>query len=324
MTQPPAHLPPVLLVGWGKMGGAMLDGWLARGLDAAVVVEPLGGRVHPDPRVTVVADAAAIPAGFAPAATVLAIKPQQAAEALPGYARFAGRTVFVSIMAGRTAGSLRATLGPDAAIVRAMPNTPAAIGQGFTAAHAAPTVSDAQHALADALLAAVGEVAWVEAEDALDAVTAVSGGGPAYVFLLAEVLEAAAIEQGLPPALARRMARATVSGSGALLAASAADAAELRRNVTSPKGTTERALAELMAPEAWPAAMSRAIAAATARSRELAETFDLPIYSPGEFERQTLSEALAPSRFSRFSQLFPERYDRMKAFIEKNGVGTRM
>jgi pyrroline-5-carboxylate reductase len=135
---------------------------------------------------------------------------------------------------------------------------------------AGPGVSSEQKALADALLAATGEVAWVEEEGLIDPVTAVSGGGPAYVFLLAEVLEAAAREQGLPPDLARRMARATVAGSGALLAASPQDAADLRKAVTSPKGTTERALAVLMAEAAWPALMSRAIEAATARSRELA------------------------------------------------------
>jgi pyrroline-5-carboxylate reductase len=124
--------------------------------------------------------------------------------------------------------------------------------------------------VADALLAAVGEVAWVEDEGLIDPVTAVSGGGPAYVFLLAELLEQAAAAQGIPADLARRLARATVAGSGALLAASGADAAQLRRNVTSPGGTTERALAVLMADGAWPALVSHAIAAATARSRELA------------------------------------------------------
>ena len=149
-------------------------------------------------------------------------------------------------------------------------DVPAAIRQGFTAAFAGPGVSAAQKALADALLAAIGEVAWVDQEDQINPVTAVSGGGPAYVFLLAEVLEAAAVEQGLPRDLARRMARATVAGSGALLGASEQDAADLRRAVTSPKGTTERALAVLMEADAWPKAMSRAIQAATDRARELA------------------------------------------------------
>jgi pyrroline-5-carboxylate reductase len=151
-----------------------------------------------------------------------------------------------------------------------MPNTPAAIRQGITVACAGPGVSDPQRALCHTLLEAVGKVEWVDDETLLDAVTAVSGGGPAYVFLLAELLEQAAIEQGIPAALARTLARQTVSGSGALLAASADDAAQLRRNVTSPKGTTERALAVLMDDAAWPRAISAAIAAATMRSRELA------------------------------------------------------
>jgi pyrroline-5-carboxylate reductase len=264
----PETLPPLLLVGCGKMGGAMLDGWRERGLGQAVVVEPR--PAGPMPGAAVVPEAADVPVGFAPAAVVLAIKPQEAAATLPLYARFAGRAVFVSVMAGRTIGGMGAMIGAPAAIVRAMPNTPAAVRQGFTVACAGPGVSDAQRSLADTLLGATGEVAWVEEEGLLDPVTAVSGGGPAYVFLLAELLERAAVEQGIPPDLARRMARATVAGSGALLAASSEDAAQLRRNVTSPKGTTERALAVLMEEAAWPAHLSRAIAAATARSRELA------------------------------------------------------
>lgn len=261
-------LPPLLLVGCGKMGGALLAGWRERGLADCVVVEPrpagpiLGATVVPDP--------GAIPAGFAPAAVVLAIKPQEAAAVLPHYACFAPGAVFVSIMAGPTIARMRALLGLQAAIVRAMPNTPAAIRQGFSVACAGPGVTRAQRDLADTLLSAAGETAWVEDESLLDPVTAVSGGGPAYVFLLAELLEAAAVEQGIPADLARRMARATVAGSGALLAASTEDAAQLRRNVTSPKGTTEQALKVLMAQDAWPDAVSRAIAAATARSRELA------------------------------------------------------
>ncbi|TDG13108.1 pyrroline-5-carboxylate reductase [Paracraurococcus ruber] len=264
-------LPPLLLVGCGKMGGAMLAGWLEQGLGEAVVVEP-----HPDAaaafagRVTVVPDPGAIPAGFRPAAIVLAIKPQEAAATLPAFARFAGPgTVFLSIMAGRNIAGMRAALGEAAAVVRAMPNTPAAVRQGFTVAFAGPGVTGAQKALADRLLSAIGDSAWVGEEALIDPVTAVSGGGPAYVFLLAELMEAAAVEQGLPPDLARRMARATVAGSGALLAASAEDSGQLRKNVTSPKGTTERALAVLMAADAWPALMSKAIAAATDRSREL-------------------------------------------------------
>ena len=265
-------LPPLLLVGCGKMGGAMLAGWLERGLAGSVVVEPHAPAAAAFAgRVTVVPRPADIPAGFRPAAVVLAIKPQEAAATLPAFAHLAGpETVFLSIMAGRNVAGMRALLGGDAAVIRAMPNTPAAVRQGFTVACPGPGVTTGQKALADTLLASVGEVAWVEEEGLIDPVTAVSGGGPAYVFLLAEVMEAAAIEQGLPPDLARRMARATVAGSGALLAASLEDSAQLRKNVTSPKGTTERALAVLMQPEAWPALMSKAIAAATDRSRELA------------------------------------------------------
>lgn len=269
---PQFPLPPLLLVGCGKMGGALLAGWLEQGLPEAVVVEPnpAAAAVHAG-RVTVVPTAADIPAGFRPEAVVLAIKPQEAAAALPAFARYAeAGAVFVSIMAGRPVAGIQAAVGNTAAVVRAMPNTPAAVRQGFTVSFAGPGVTEPQRTLADRLLAAVGEVAWVTDEAAIDPVTAVSGGGPAYVFLLAELLEAAAIEQGLNPDLARRMARATVAGSGALLAGSAEDSATLRRAVTSPKGTTERALAVLMAAEAWPALLSRAIAAATERSRELA------------------------------------------------------
>jgi pyrroline-5-carboxylate reductase len=161
-------------------------------------------------------------------------------------------------------------LGPSAAIVRAMPNTPAAVRQGVTVGCPGTGVSTAQRTLCDRLLRAIGVVAWVEDEALLDPVTAVSGSGPAYVFLLAELMEQAAIEQGIPPDLARLLARQTVAGSGALLAASADDAANLRKAVTSPGGTTAEALSVLMDPGAWPIAVSQAIAAATRRSRELA------------------------------------------------------
>ena len=265
------NLPPLLLVGCGKMGGAMLAGWLELGLSDCVVVDPHAQLpAGAAGKVTCVASPEHIPAGFTPAAVLLATKPQEAPNTLPHYARFAGTAVFVSNMAGKTTAGLRQGLGESATVVRAMPNTPAAIRQGFTAAFAGPGVSDAQHKLADTMLAAIGEVAWVDDEALIDPVTAVSGGGPAYVFLLAEVLERAAIAQGIPADLARRMARATVSGSGNLLAASSQDAADLRKAVTSPKGTTERALAVLMAEPAWPKLMDEAIAAATARSRELA------------------------------------------------------
>jgi pyrroline-5-carboxylate reductase len=262
-------IPPILLVGCGRMGSAMLAGWREQGLAPSVAVDPAPeAALHAGADLTVVADAAAIASAFAPAAVVLAVKPQSAAEALPQHARFAGKAVFLSIMAGRTIGGIRALLGDAAGVVRAMPNTPAAVRQGVTVVCAGPGVHAAQRALCERLLQAIGAVAWADDEALLDPVAAVSGSGPAYVFLLAELMERAAIEQGIPADLARLLARQTVSGSGALLAASAEDAAELRRAVTSPGGTTERALAVLMAE--WPAAVSRAIAAATARSRELA------------------------------------------------------
>jgi len=249
----------------------MLAGWREQGLAPSIAVDP--SPIAADcagPDLTVLADSAAIPADFAPAAVVIAVKPQNAAATLPDYARFAGRSVFLSIMAGRTIAGIGALLGPSAAIVRAMPNTPAAVRQGVTVGCPATGVSTAQRTLCDRLLRAIGVVAWVEDEALLDPVTAVSGSGPAYVFLLAELMEQAAIEQGIPPDLARLLARQTVAGSGALLATSADDAANLRKAVTSPGGTTAEALSVLMDPDAWPIAVSQAIAAATRRSRELA------------------------------------------------------
>ncbi len=264
-------IPPILLVGCGRMGGAMLTGWREQGLAASIAVDPAPGAVTmASAELTVVPDAAAIPANFAPAAVVFAVKPQNAAETLPLYRRFAGGAVFLSIMAGRTIGGMRTLLGEPAAIVRAMPNTPAAVRQGVTVACPGAGVTTPQRALCEQLLTAIGAVAWIEDEALLDPVTAVSGSGPAYVFLLAELMEQAAREQGIPPDLARLLARQTVSGSGALLAASPEEAADLRKAVTSPGGTTERALGVLMAPDAWPRTLGQAIAAATIRSRELA------------------------------------------------------
>lgn len=258
----------ILLVGCGKMGGAMFAGWRAAGRDVAVV-EPDAAH-HPAGAALAVTDAADLPRTLAPEAVVLAVKPQEAAKTLPAYARFAERSVFVSIMAGKSVGGMQALLGGSARIVRAMPNTPAAIGRGITVCCAGQGVSAAEKALAESLLKTVGQVAWVEDEALIDPVTALSGGGPAYVFLLAEVLEQAGIANGLPAELAAQLARATVAGAGALLDASSEPPATLRRNVTSPGGTTAEALKVLMDAPAWPALMTRAIAAATARSRELA------------------------------------------------------
>lgn len=253
------------------MGSAMLAGWRERGLAPSFAVDPAPDAArNAGDDLTVVSDLASIPAGFAPEAVVLAVKPQSAAEALPAYARFASSAVFLSIMAGRTIGGIQALLGGSAAIVRAMPNTPAAVRQGITVATPSSSVTGGQRSLCEDLLRAIGLVEWVEQEALLDPVTAVSGSGPAYVFLLAELMEQAAIQQGIAPDLARILARQTVAGSGALLAASSESAADLRKAVTSPAGTTEAALKILMAPSALPKAFSEAIAAATRRSRELA------------------------------------------------------
>ncbi|MGE5505756.1 MAG: pyrroline-5-carboxylate reductase [Actinomycetota bacterium] len=259
----------VLLVGCGKMGTAMLAGWLEMGLDpeGIVVVEPSGTMPPSD---TVVVGPDQIPADFVPDVVVLAVKPQVMEQVVPAYARYAGRAVFLSIAAGRPIAFFERLLGP-AAIVRAMPNTPAAVGRGITVCCANARVESGARAVCQQLLEAVGEVAWLDDEGLMDAVTAVSGSGPAYVFLLAEVMAAAGAAQGLPPELATRLARATVSGSGELLRRSPEPADQLRRNVTSPGGTTAAALSVLMAEGAGMAEMmTAAVAAATRRGKELA------------------------------------------------------
>lgn len=263
---------PLVLVGAGKMGGALLDGWLRFGIDPArvVVVEPkpspqisgLAGRgLRLNPGARAIADAAAI---------VVAVKPQIAAEALSPIAPMLGAsTVVVSIMAGRTLRFLSATLPRAAALVRAMPNLPAAIGRGVTVA-VPLRVSEAQRQLAQGLLSATGSVEWVEDETLLDAVTAVSGSGPAYVFLLVEALARAGVAAGLPQPLAEKLARETVAGAGELLHRSDLDAAALRESVTSPGGTTAAALEVLMGANGLTPLMQKAVAAATERSRKLA------------------------------------------------------
>ncbi len=262
----------LVLVGAGKMGGAMLEGWLARGLAPASVsvIEPqpadaikaLAGR-----GVTLNGDTGAGGADV----VVLAIKPQTAPEVLPELAPLIGAsTLLLSIMAGRTIAFLAGALGRDAAIVRAMPNTPAAIGRGISVAVGNGRVTARERDLATRLLAATGKVEWVDDEMLMDAVTAVSGSGPAYVFYLAEALAQAGIAAGLPPRLAATLARETVAGSGELLHRSPLDPATLRQNVTSPGGTTAAALAVLMGAEGLQQIMTTAIAAATKRSRELA------------------------------------------------------
>jgi pyrroline-5-carboxylate reductase len=267
---------PLLLVGAGKMGGALLEGLIANGLDPrrVLVQDPA-----PPPEIAALlarhglAAAPRIDSVSAPPGVILAaVKPQVMDAVFPPVAQLAGpRTLTVSIAAGRTLRSFEAHLPAKAAVVRAMPNTPAAIGRGITVCVANGHVTPAHRELCDALMAAVGEVAWVDQEAEMDAVTAVSGSGPAYVFLLAEVLEKAALAAGLEAPLARRLARATVSGAGELLARSEEDAAVLRQNVTSPGGTTAAALAVLMADGGLEALLTEAVLEGMGRSRELAK-----------------------------------------------------
>jgi pyrroline-5-carboxylate reductase len=262
----------IVLAGAGKMGGAMLSGWLAQGLDVdrVAVIEPYpsgeidalagrGVRLNPAPQ-----DIGSV------AALVVALKPQMFREAGPQLRPFVeSSTLVVSIMAGMTIAAISEVCGGN--VVRAMPNTPAAIGRGITVAVAAGNVSVAQRAVADALLRAIGAVEWISDETLMDAVTAVSGSGPAYVFLLAEELARAGVEAGLPLELATRLARETVAGSGELLRRSEFDSATLRVNVTSSGGTTAAALEVLMGEGGMQSLLTRAVAAATKRSRELAK-----------------------------------------------------
>ena len=267
-----ARMPASLvLAGAGKMGGAMLAGWLDAGLDPrrTTIVDPVPARPIVD--LCTERGIALNPTDPEPGAVlVLGIKPQGLDTAAPGLDRLIGRdTLLISILAGKTVADLRGRLPRARAIVRAMPNLPASIGRGATGACASPEVTPAQRAAAEALLAANGAVAWLTDEAQIDAVTAVSGSGPAYVFLLAETLAEAGIAAGLEPEVARSLARATVAGAGALLDASPAEAAELRRNVTSPGGTTAAALEVLMRPDGLGALMREAVAAARRRAGEL-------------------------------------------------------
>ncbi|BAQ18127.1 pyrroline-5-carboxylate reductase [Methyloceanibacter caenitepidi] len=264
---------PLLLVGAGKMGGALLEGWLARGLDPRSVF--IQDPALPEGIGELVA-AHGIVAGAAPrlpqppAVIVLAVKPALAGEVLSVIAPSVGAgTVVLSIAAGRTLESLSEPLPETCAVVRAMPNTPASVGEGITVCVANAHVSEPQRQACETLLAAVGEVVWVDEEALMDAVTAVSGSGPAYVFHLVESLEQAGIEAGLPAELAARLARGTVAGAGALLKHSEQDATTLRTNVTSPNGTTAAALEVLMKEDALKRLLARAVAQAAKRSREL-------------------------------------------------------
>lgn len=264
----------LVLVGAGKMGGAMLAGWLDRGLSgsAVTVVDPALGPEMADLAATRgfarVADAAEVtgPVGV----LVVAVKPQAMATVLPAVRHLVSAdTVVVSVAAGTTLATLQGALG-NGPIVRVMPNTPASVGQGMSVGIGNDAVTDAHRALVTALTDAVGRTGWIDDEALMDAVTGVSGSGPAYVFHMVECMAAAGRAAGLPDDLAALLARQTVVGAGALLAASPLDPSELRKNVTSPGGTTAAALAVLMGEGGLEPLMTAAVEAAARRSRELA------------------------------------------------------
>jgi pyrroline-5-carboxylate reductase len=264
----------LLLAGAGKMGGALLSGWLIRDLDPQQIIVQDPG---PPPevvelierhRIRYFAEAASLEQP--PAVILVAVKPQVMDQVFPPLAKLVGpETVILSIAAGKTVASFEKYLPAGTAVVRAMPNTPAAIGRGVTVCFPNAHVTSEQRAACQSLLAAVGDVGWVEKESLIDAVTAVSGSGPAYVFLLAECLAEAGRSVGLTPELARRLADATVAGAGELLSQSHLDAATLRKNVTSPNGTTAAALSVLMAADGLQPLLTKAVQEAEKRSREL-------------------------------------------------------
>jgi len=264
----------LVLVGAGKMGGAMLEGWLKSGANPAKIVafDPAPpaevkamlemNSVRLNPKISDITDAEVI---------IVAVKPQMMEEVLPSFVSLkSSRPLILSIAAGKTIATFERHFGSDAPVIRTIPNTPAAVGRGITAMASNPNVSAAQLDLARLLLSSVGEVVTDDNEALIDAVTAVSGSGPAYVFYLTECLAAAGEKVGLPPDLAMQLARATVAGSGELMRQSGIAAATLRQNVTSPKGTTYAALQVLMAEDGMQPLFDRAIDAATQRSRELA------------------------------------------------------
>ena len=259
----------LVLLGCGKMGSAMLEGWLNDGLPATsvYVLDPYPSDWLKGTGVHINTD---LPAD--PAIVLVAVKPQMMGEALPTLAAMGnGETVFVSVAAGTPIAQFEAVLGGQTPIVRAMPNTPAAIGRGITAIIGNTHVSAAALDLAEALLQAVGQVVRLETEDQIDAVTGVSGSGPAYVFHLIETLAKAGEAQGLSPELSMQLAKATVGGAGALAEAAAEDPAQLRVNVTSPNGTTQAALEVLMDDQSgFPTLLNKAVDAAVKRSKELA------------------------------------------------------
>ena len=263
---------PLLLIGAGRMGGALLKGWLARGLGPVLVIEP-----NPSPElkrlarhdVTLLKSIDDAPKKLR--ACVIALKPQVLkTEAVRLRAIAESGVPMISIAAGSSIRLMSRAWGKSARIIRTMPNTPGSIGEGISALYAAPNATPRDRKLAESLLAALGETVWVKRETDIDTVTAVSGSGPAYVFLMVECLEEAARKEGLPPSVAHRLARQTIIGAGALLKADNVPAEALRRNVTSPHGTTEAAVGVLMAKDGLAPLIKRAVSAARRRARELA------------------------------------------------------
>lgn len=276
MSASPTFSRGIVFVGCGRMGGALLAGCLARGVVATgnvLVIEPgtESRNAAAQQGVAVAADSSALDSRSAPDLVLLAVKPQMMDDVLPAYARLGdGDTVFLSIAAGRTTQSFTRLLGARTPVVRAMPNTPAQVGRGVTALFPSETVTPAQKDMCAALMSAVGEVAWLDDESLMDAVTAVSGSGPAYVFHLIEALAEAARAAGLPADMADTLARATVTGAAELAYQSSEDPGRLREQVTSPGGTTAAALEVLMGDKGLTDLMTRAVAAAKKRSEELA------------------------------------------------------
>ena len=258
----------LVLLGCGKMGSALLQGWLARGLPAASV-----WVLDPHPSDWLLAQGVHLNEDLptTPAIVLIAVKPQMMTAALPRLAALGGgKTLFLSIAAGTTIAYYESVLGGQTPIIRAMPNTPAAVGRGISAITGNAFARAQDLDLAETLLAAVGQVVRLDGEHQMDAVTAVSGSGPAYVFHLIEALAAAGEAEGLAPALSMQLARATVTGAGELAHQAAESAAQLRINVTSPAGTTAAALAVLMDPDTgFPPLLKRAVKAAADRGREL-------------------------------------------------------
>jgi len=269
-------LKPLLLLGCGRMGSAMLKGWLKCGISAETitVVEPnndAATHIKKQFNVATVCSADELLSTYSPATIVIAVKPQMMDSMLKSYQRFVGpNTVFLSIAAGKTLAYFETVLGPNAAIIRAMPNTPATVMRAVTVTTQNKNVTPQQQQNGKHLLEAIGDVFEIQDESQLDAVTALSGGGPAYVFLLVETLTKAGIKAGLPETLAADLARLTVSGTGEMLRQSDEHPSILRQNVTSPGGTTAEALAVLMADDGWQPLMNEAIKNAAKRSRELA------------------------------------------------------